>query len=81
MGTSRHKARAPIGSKSTHPSKLVTPVHRVTSFSSPVNQEVIEMSIFPPMGLNLIQIDTLAKSYSALPHEGTIYCRAVYIKY
>lgn len=34
MGTSRHKACAPVRSESTHPSKLITPVHRMTQLVS-----------------------------------------------
>lgn len=33
MGTSRHKACATVRSESTHPSQLVTPVHRMTLVS------------------------------------------------
>lgn len=34
VGTSRHKACAPVRSQSTHPSKLITPVHRMPLISN-----------------------------------------------
>lgn len=44
LGTSRHKACTPVRCESTHPSKLVTPVHRMPLIST----QLEEINFFLP---------------------------------